>query len=353
MTSTTDAAEHPDVDELSALTEGLLARSRATELREHLSDCADCAETYSSLEEIRALLGTYKLASPMPTDVAQRIDAALAAEALLAATTPSSSAGASPDASSGSGDAAKEHHDSPTAVPGVAGGKSARRGSSRGHVSRETSTANAREATGSRPSGHPRATRGPGRAPRSRTRSGRRTAAFGAVFTAVLIGIGAVLLQTMTGGSGETTGSHDGHSDARHTFSSRTLQGEVNTLLKEHPAPVATQTERGSATPTPSLEMGSPDTPNPSRSTTKKASPLGRPESGVDVPDCIRSGIGRSEPPIAAERGVYKGKDAYLVVMPHTTDRHKVSAYVVDAACTEKQLAPAGTVLLTRSYARH
>jgi hypothetical protein len=72
----------------------------------------------------------------------------------------------------------------------------------------------------------------------------------------------------------------------------------------------------------------------------------------VDIPDCVRSGIGRSDPPIAAEQGVFEGKDAYLVVLPDATDNRKVSAYIVDAACAEQQSAPAGTVLLTRSYPR-
>jgi anti-sigma factor RsiW len=86
VTSTTDTAGHPDIDELSDLTEGLLPPSRAADVRRHLDGCALCADVHASLSEIRGLLGTLPGPSHMPDDVATRIDAALAAEALLDAT---------------------------------------------------------------------------------------------------------------------------------------------------------------------------------------------------------------------------------------------------------------------------
>ena len=58
MTSTTDTAGHPDVAEISDLTEGLLPPSRTAEVRRHLDDCELCADVHASLEEIRGLLGT-------------------------------------------------------------------------------------------------------------------------------------------------------------------------------------------------------------------------------------------------------------------------------------------------------
>ena len=87
MTST-DTAGHPEVTEISDLTEGLLPPSRTADVRRHLDDCALCADVYASLEEIRGMLGTLPGPSRMPADVAERIDAALAAEALLNATEP-------------------------------------------------------------------------------------------------------------------------------------------------------------------------------------------------------------------------------------------------------------------------
>ena len=87
MTST-DTAGHPDVAEISDLTEGLLPPSRTTDVRRHLDECELCADVHASLEEIRGLLGTMPGPPRMPDDVASRIDAALAAEALLNATAP-------------------------------------------------------------------------------------------------------------------------------------------------------------------------------------------------------------------------------------------------------------------------
>lgn len=88
MTSTTDKAEHPDVAEISDLTEGLLPADRRDDIRRHLDRCELCADVHASLEEIRGLLGTVPGPPRMPADVAGRIDAALAAEALLHATAP-------------------------------------------------------------------------------------------------------------------------------------------------------------------------------------------------------------------------------------------------------------------------
>lgn len=94
MTSTTGTGEHPtgehpEVSEISDLTDGLLSPSRSADVREHLAGCPLCDDVYASLEEIRALLGTLPGPLRMPADVAGRIDAALAAEALLDATAPS------------------------------------------------------------------------------------------------------------------------------------------------------------------------------------------------------------------------------------------------------------------------
>ncbi|MFD5345280.1 anti-sigma factor family protein, partial [Streptomyces anulatus] len=80
MTSTADTAQHPEVSEISDLTEGLLSPSRAAEVQQHVAGCDLCSEVRDSLEEIRDLLGTMPTPEPMPEDIAARIDAALAAE---------------------------------------------------------------------------------------------------------------------------------------------------------------------------------------------------------------------------------------------------------------------------------
>ena len=78
MTSTTDMAGHPDVAEISDLTEGLLPPSRTADVRRHLDGCELCADVHSSLEEIRGLLGTLPGPPRMPDDVAGRIVATVA-----------------------------------------------------------------------------------------------------------------------------------------------------------------------------------------------------------------------------------------------------------------------------------
>ncbi|MFD7799862.1 anti-sigma factor family protein, partial [Streptomyces anulatus] len=80
VTSTADTAQHPEVSEISDLTEGLLSPSRAAEVQQHIAGCDLCSEVRDSLEEIRDLLGTMPTPEPMPEDIAARIDAALAAE---------------------------------------------------------------------------------------------------------------------------------------------------------------------------------------------------------------------------------------------------------------------------------
>ncbi|MFJ6561677.1 anti-sigma factor family protein [Streptomyces sp. NPDC091412] len=185
MTSTTDAAGHPDVTEISDLTEGLLGPARATELQRHLDACEPCADVHTSLTEIRGLLGTLPDVPAMPADVADRIDAALAAE-----------------------------------VP-VAGGT---------RVSRETSAAD-------RPSGHPRASStGPGR--KTGTRRGRRrVAVLGSVVALAALGVTSVVLATLHDNKGSNTAAHDRPITSADTFSAGTLKNDVADLLDQAQQP--------------------------------------------------------------------------------------------------------------------
>ncbi|WP_448320611.1 hypothetical protein [Streptomyces sp. CO7] len=80
---------------------------------------------------------------------------------------------------------------------------------------------------------------------------------------------------------------------------------------------------------------------------------LGRP--AVDVPTCIRAGIGGDVEALAAQRGRFQEKDAYLVVLPDPAKDSRVTAYVVDASCITQASSgkeTKGDVLLRRSYAR-
>ncbi|MGW7494688.1 anti-sigma factor family protein [Streptomyces luteogriseus] len=304
MTSTTDMAGHPDVAEISDLAEGLLPPARTTELRRHLDDCELCADVYSSLEEIRGLLGTLPGPPRMPADVAGRIDAALAAEALLNAGGPE--AVESPE---------------PVSAPG-----SLSEDAAGAHVSRETST------SPDRPAGRPRSsTTGPGR--KSRTRIGRRRiAVLGTVFTVAALGLGSVLLSSL----GDNKPPHDTAGErqttAADTFSEGKLQEQVTGLLAENKT-------KGGGSRTP---FGAATAPGSNQPKLLRE---------VVVPGCVRDGIGRDDAALATENGTYQGKKAMLVLLPDAADATRVTAYIVDATCVDHGASTAvGKVLLKRSY---
>ncbi|MET8078191.1 hypothetical protein [Streptomyces sp. NPDC005303] len=296
MTSTTDTAGHPDVAEISDLTEGILPASRTAAVRRHLDGCELCADVHASLEEIRGLLGTLPGPPQMPADVAGRIDAALAAEALLQATAP-------------------EAVNAPAPVETA-------------HVSRETSL------TADRPTGHARtATTGPGR--KDRKRNGRRKiAVLGAVFTVAALGFGSVLLSVLDDDK-PTNSAHGQPTPTADTFSASGLEKQVSNLLTEKSA------SGGSRAP--HTSMGAAEIPG-----------SGDPRILVtpEVPQCIQNGIRTSDAPLATEDGVYKGTEALLVVLRDPSDSTRVTAYIVDASCVKT--APTGTakVLLKQSYTR-
>ncbi|MHC0430775.1 hypothetical protein ACX6XY_11375 [Streptomyces sp. O3] len=336
MTATPDAAEHPEVSEISDLTEDLLSPSRAVDVRHHLDGCALCADVHSSLEEIRGLLGTLPGPPRMPAEIAGRIDAALAAEALLDATAPQAAAPQSATPAAPSPDSAH-------AVERTAGG-----------VSRETApvpplpasaTAASDDGPPNRPAGHPRAATGPGRpspGPRRRRR-GAAVAVLGAAATVAAVGLGALLIQSGGGsdtrdGAGAQKAKQEESAADADTFSGDGLDDQVAALLAKG------VDEKVDSTP--STAFG-PDTESHPRT---PHSPLLTSEP--EVPECVRRGIDRAAPPLAAELGTYQGTRAYLVVLPHTSDGSRVSAYVVDASCADQGSSGTGDVLLTRSYPR-
>jgi hypothetical protein len=298
VTSTTDTTQHPDVSEISDLTEGLLSPSRTADVRQHLGGCPLCADVRTSLEEIRGLLGTLPGGHQMPADIAGRIDAALAAEALLDATAPEETA----------------------------------------HVSRETTPTSHQADTvaADRPTGRPRAATGPGRSRQSRR---RRAAFLGAAFTAAAIGVSVLLLQSIQTTDGADGAKKDaGVSSAaggNQEFSESDLKGRVQALLATgHPEQAEPRIEKG-----PSIDSQSSPV-SPERST------------DLAVPPCIQKGTGRADPPLAFEQGIYEGTRAYLVVLPHPTDSTRVQAYVIDAACVDTAATPTGKRLLTNTYPR-
>ncbi|GAA1921773.1 hypothetical protein GCM10009716_32970 [Streptomyces sodiiphilus] len=86
--------DHASAAEISALAEDLLAPREAERIRAHVAGCTDCAAARDDLDLLRRELSELDHPGPMPSDVAARIEAALAAEpALVSRETP---AGASP-----------------------------------------------------------------------------------------------------------------------------------------------------------------------------------------------------------------------------------------------------------------
>jgi hypothetical protein len=296
---------HPEVEEISALTEGLLAPQPAQRLRTHLADCALCADVHASLEEIRGVLGTLPGPAPMPAELAGRIDAALAAEALLDAAT------ADP-----TGRAVSRE----TAVP------SHRRSSASTDVSRETGGSE-------RPPGRPKAATGPGR-PRAR-RSRRRTALVTTACTVVALGLAGVLAQQSL-----TDDGSDPAKTPRTSAQDARLEHHVQRLL-------------AAARTSPSTDEPGPSAPAQGGGQAPSA-PMPLAGGGpTSVPTCIREGIHRTQTPLAVdERTAYHGKPAYLVVLPHPGDPQRVDAYLVDATCTTGADSGPGQVLLTRTYPR-
>ncbi|MCT7351466.1 hypothetical protein N4P33_04675 [Streptomyces sp. 15-116A] len=311
MTSTTDRAEHPDVAEISDLTEGLLPPERTADVRRHLDTCELCADVRASLEEIRGLLGTMPGPPRMPDEIAGRIDAALAAEALLDARAPETQSEESPEPAVAARSASTD--DSPAPVS---------RETER--VSRETSLPM------DRPTGRARAaTTGPGR--KGRLRGRRRVAVLGTVFTVAALGLGSMVLSSMNGGSGPEKGPEITAAD---TFSEGKLEKQVSDLLAQSQG-----------------KSGGSRTPFGLESEAGAASP--RVLKEPTVPPCVREGIGRNDAALATEEGIYQGKEALLVVLSDPSDDTRVTAYVVEATCVgNPSSADKAKVLLKHSYTR-
>lgn len=140
---------------------------------------------------------------------------------------------------------------------------------------------------------------------------------------------------TTSGGDTSATGKTSKRGGTP-VFVDAALQGEVHSLLASDAMGSTVSPEEKEA---PSVHMDSGPT------TLKKG-------LDVAVPRCVEKGIGRDEGPIAAQKGTYKGSDAFLVVLPHPTDNTRVQAYVVDAACIHATPSTRGKVLLTHVYPR-
>ncbi|MGK5549392.1 hypothetical protein ACSNOH_32400 [Streptomyces sp. URMC 127] len=348
MTSMTGTDGHPEVAEISALTEGVLSPARTADVREHLAVCELCEDVRSSLDEIRGALGTLPGPPRMPADIAGRIDAALAAEALLDSTTPphgvrvpvsretEASAGSrvsrETEASAGSplSHETRTPADSPVSreTPPLAGPA----------VSRETPAGPPpREAAG-RPANRSRTTAGPGRQTRPRKARSKRTRHWPTVLlasacVAAVISAGAIFLQSGgTDAPGQTPATGGESRTSAPALASGDLTTRVQELLK--PSPFGANESRGKT-------AESPETPPGTLSA-----------SNGTVPLCVRQGTGRTEEALISEQETYGGEDAYLLVLPHPGDVTLVDAYVVSATCVDAGGTTPGKVLLNETLPR-
>ncbi|WP_406240919.1 hypothetical protein [Streptomyces anulatus] len=321
MTSTADTAQHPEVSEISDLTEGLLSPSRAAEVQQHVAGCALCSEVRDSLEEIRDLLGTMPTPEPMPEDIAARIDAALAAEVRPTAPVADEPVVVSRETTTG--------EDTTT-----------------DRATSEPASRSIGAPAPSRPAGRSAAATGPGRRP---TRRRRRAVVLGTAFGAAVIGMSVFFLQSIApSGDSSKTAADSGVSAAEssaHAYADGTLEAQVQDLLggrASQESPGAKKVPPGADTKSTS-EAVTPDT-------AATRSPLKAP--AVVVPPCVQQATGRTTPALALDEGTYQGTDAYLVVLPHRSDPSRVQAYVVAASCVDTAPESTGQLLLTRSYDR-
>ncbi|MFE7537812.1 anti-sigma factor family protein [Streptomyces rhizosphaericola] len=325
MTSTTDTAQHPEISEISDLTEGLLPASRADEIRDHLAECEPCAEVRDSLEEIRGLLGTLPEPGPMPEDIAARIDAALATEARTDAPTDEAADASHVGTVSRDADVSRETESTET-----------------GGASLSTPRTNS---SPDRPAGRPQGATGPGR----RTRRRRRTVFLGTACGAAVIGLSVFLLQNLSSSPDSAGMSADraisSSESAAHSYAQDTLETSVRDLLA---GGAGTEDFTGQKQSPHIDEHAVPEGGTPDA--TASRNPLSAP--AVAVPPCVQQATGRTTPALAIDEGIYQGTAAFLVVLPHASDATRVQAYVVAASCADTTPGSTGRLLLTEAYDR-
>ncbi|MEE1930011.1 hypothetical protein V1J52_17770 [Streptomyces sp. TRM 70351] len=333
--ATSGAESHPEVTEISALTEGLLPPARSTQVRTHLDGCPLCADVRTSLMEIRSVLGTLPGASRMPDDVAERIDAALSAEVLLHATTPgrntSGGGEAEPDVTPHRAVAAGA---APAGKPGSAAPSAPRAARP---VSRETR----------RPPGAPLGG-GPGRDGRdgSGSRPGgrrRRRVLLGGVGALAALALAVLVLpdvlSTDAGDVPSTVQAGPSQEGEEEAAGSGPLADRVHALLAAAPASPPKDAQGQQPEQLGPDAQGRPNVPFSG-------------EGDPAVPGCVRQAVGRAEAPLASGAYEHQGTAAYLVVLPHPGDSSRVDAYVVDAACVTSPSGAPGERLAVRTLDR-
>ena len=297
-----DSSGHPDIETISEYVEDLLAPQAAAELSAHLTGCADCRESRDALDEIRALLGQTEV-PPIPDDIAQRIDAALADAAL--------------DVDADADTAAK-----PSQAASATGGGGAGRSATRTAPSGPTGPFSpVRPASPSRPGAA-----GPGRKVARRVRRAAlgvaALAACGLFVTAVLNLPGSSSSKGASSSSaavGRVAGAGQGTAGSQSIpFSRGGFTQQIQTLL---------------AAPTPTSGVVQPQAQGSESGVQHSNSGTGR--LGTDLPSCVLAVVpGQHKSLLAAATGTYRGQAVYALVYPDSADpAHKVDAFLVSADC--------------------
>ncbi|GHF29624.1 hypothetical protein GCM10018790_03870 [Kitasatospora xanthocidica] len=311
--------DHPPVERLADLAEGLVDSPADVEaLRRHLDGCAECRETVDALAEVQALLGEVET-PPMPADVADRLDAALARAAAEAA----ESADAARAAASGDDRTAATR---PQEAPAAA------------HRSAAQAPA-ARPATGpSAPPSRPAAATGPGR-PRPRRR--RIALLLGAAAALAGLGLGGALLLHPDDRSGVavTAGAPAGTGTAADQ-SARTphAAGGGTTYRADGLAAQIQQLLARSDSSAPGLRPTAPAKPESVLPAEGARPEPASPTSPTAPPSCPAPAPGV---PLATDRGSYDGSPVDVLVYPLPGRPGLVDVYLRAADC--------GPVLLHQS----
>ncbi|MBA0052825.1 hypothetical protein E0L36_18680 [Streptomyces sp. AJS327] len=339
-----DVHQHPEIDEISDYTEDLLPSPRSEQVRAHLACCQPCEETRSALTEISLALGDLPEPPPMPSDIADRINVALAAEPAPGEITDSPVSRETPGVTQQI--TSEGHTPSSTAdAPSLSSELPGTTTSDDFAVSRETAPTPEtdalapRRSAADRPAGRPRGSTGPGRPTRrSRRRWSVILTSAGAL---ALLGLGGALMATLNSSPVPEAASDAPDAAADEVNHDAALEREVRSLLSNGSGREASQPSEDIDT-----RQSSPAEDNHEGSTRLAA-----------APQCVLDGAGRSDTPLAFERNASHGDDTgFLLVLPHRpsgegqkVDDRRVDAYLI-SACTDPG-AP-GKLLVKRTFDR-
>lgn len=349
---------HPEIEEISALAEGVLPEDRGEAVAAHLTGCQECAGVHRSLDSLRALLGAQG-PERMPDDIAGRIDAALVSEALLGASLDRelpreerlSSAGETAIRSLPASPHSPEHRPDGRYRSDGAGPEDTGR-SGPGHSGRGTEGA---RTTG--PARGPRSGRPPG--PRTATRgAGRRrwpATLLATVSGAALLGLGILIVNTAS--SPSRTNAADrlatpGPRVERNPVGSTSYtDGNVKRKVRDLLSRASPAAPEGGGQEE-QKQLRHPPFPSDGSARIGKDGQEAA-TAAASLPRCVLDATGQdSRPPLATDTARYQGTRVGVVVLPDGTASERVTVFLVDSSCASATPSRPGKVLLKRTLPR-